>query len=826
MSQDRPPAVDVGDPPGLFALLRRELRPTPGRAGNTLRLALFGLVTVTIGEMFRLPDILLFAYVGFILFSTDAGSTTLSSLVGAGAVVASTVLIILMFMVSLSQPALRLPLMALLTFVTGFLTKGAKLGHALQILGMWTVYNLPAGDQLVQGALEQTYVSGNTTSNTLPNILFMSPEESLVHTVLWNTFELVLAVVLLTLYNKVLGRDPAQVLRSDLADRLDAAARVCQGCADAAPGLAKLARQSTAKPLKLQGAAKVWHPGSPRHEDAQTLISEVDRLCLLLLAWHRVATEPPGATLAHAARTCRAAALSLRANAAFREEPAAAPQGSPGAAPPAVLPLAAELEDVLSHIRRILSDTPDGARNKPGPDRSAHKPGARPGGDKPSKKPAGKSGDKPGGGVFVADAWTNPGYVRFGLKLTLCAAISYGVERLTDWSGISTCLITVFVVSFESTGETVHKALLRIAGCLIGAALGIGTILLLMPHITTLGQFLLVMAGPLSLAAWIKTGSERTNYAGQQIAIAYFACMLSGYGPTLDMEGARDRIAGILLGDVTVYVVFTTIWPVSIAGAVRRNLGQALERLADLIAPAQPDAHGPPPDREKLRQGFDKAISGTQASLVNDRYETTRMRPDRLGPDRGRRLIDARSVASVQALVLPVSMIVALRQPSAAGAATPPSAAGAATPPSAAGAATPPSAAGAATPPSAAGAATPPDDAGVATPKAAQDVATPDAAQDTTGEYQGAMADWFRGCARWMREGTGGAALLSALPRPPDPSRIRSGGEAAPGLAARAAWCGLLHDDAVRMIAELGAEPGADGARARPQALEPAVAGR
>lgn len=746
MMQDRPPAVDVGDPPGLFALLRREMRPTPGRVGNTLRLTLFGLMTVAVGEMFRLPDILLFAYTGFIVFSTDAGSTTTSSLAGAAAVVVSTGLIILVFMVSLSQPALRLPLMALLTFVTGFLTKGAKLGHALQILGMWTVYNIPSGDLLLQGALEQTYVSGNTTSNTLPNILFMSPQESLVHSVLWNTLELVVAVVMLYLYNKVLGRDPAQILRSDLADRLEAAARVCDGDANAAPKLASLARH-TAQPLKLQGAAKMWHPGSPRHEDAGKLISEVDRLCLLMLAWHRVAVEPPGATLAHAARTCRAAALSLRKNTALKEEPAAVASGSPGGeTPPAVLPLAAELAGVLSQIQRILSDEPAGKRRKPKP-------------DKPS--------DTSSGGFLVADVWTNPDYGRFAVKLTLCAAVCYGVERLTGWSGISTCLITVFVVSFESTGETVHKALLRISGCLMGATLGIGTILLLMPHITTLAQFLLAMTGPLLLASWLKNGSERINYAGQQIAIAYFACMLSGYGPTLDMEGGRDRIAGILLGDVTVYAVFTTIWPVSIANAVRKNLGQALERLADLITSARPDAHGPPADREKLRQGFDKAISGTQASLVNDRYETTRMRPDRLAPDREHRLIDARSVASVQALVLPVSMIVALRQP----------------------------------------------DAGEAT--------APEGAQDATGEYQGAMAEWFRGCARWMRKGTGGGALLATLPRPPDLAQMGSGGKAASGLAARAAWCGLLHDDAVRMIAELGA----DVARTRPSALERAVAG-
>jgi len=725
--------VDIGDPPPISDLLQRELRPTPGRLGNALRLTLFGLLTVVIGEMFRLEDILLFAYTGFIVFSTDAGSTTTASVAGAAAVAAATVLILLIFMVSLSQPALRLPLMAALTFATGFITKAAKLGHALQIFGMWTVYNIPQGDELRQGALAQTYVSGNTTSNTLPNLLFMSPEESLVHTELWTAFQLLLAVALLYGYNRLLGRDPAQMLRADQAARLEAVAQVCEARPGAGPKLAKLARQGTAKALKLQGAAKTWHRGSPRHDDAARLIAEVDRLSLLVLAWRRVATEPPGATLAHAARTCRAAAKALRTNTAYKEEPDPIDGGGHdhGKALPAVAPLAADLADVLAEIRRILSVGPHGKAKK-------------------NKK----QGEKGAGGMFVPDAWTNPAYVHFALKLTFCAAIAYGTERLMDWSGIGTCLITIFIVSFESTGETVHKALMRITGCLVGATLGWGTILLLMPVLTTLGDFLLAMTGPLFLAAWIKSGGARSNYIGQQIAIAYFSCVLSGYGPTIELTGGRDRIIGILLGDVTVFVVFTAIWPASIASSVRKNLGQALERLADLVAPAR-DAKAP--DYEKLRQAFDKAIAGSQASLVDDLYEPGWTRPDRSDPNREHRLIDAASVASVQALVLPASMIVALREDT----------------------------------------------------------------QDVTIDFQAAMANWFHGCARWMQDGTGGGTLLASLPRPPDLAGTEPHGKAVAALSARAAWCGLLHDDAVAMIKALGANP----APAENPALEPSHAG-
>ena len=725
-----PPSVDVGDSPGMLTLLVRELRPTPGRLGNTLRLTLFSLVTVTIGEMFRLPDILIFTYTGFIIFGNDAGATAATSLTGAIGVVVGTGVTIVVFMASLSQPALRLPLMALLTLATGFLTKGARLGHGLQILGMWVVYNLPQGDQLRQGALQQTYISGNTTSNSLPNLLFMSPEESLVHTLLWTAFEMASTVALMTLFNLVAGRDPAQVLRSSLAERLEAAAQACDGAPGSGRKLASLARQGTAALLKLQGSAKAWHPGSPRRADAESLIGEIDRLCLVVLAWHRFA-GPGNKTAAGAASACRRAATSLRTNKPYQgaPEPVMPDPGEAAAASPGLLPpLAEDLNRALAEIGRILGAPSAGRR--PEPSNQAKAPG----------------------GFLVADAWTNPAYSRFGVKLTIAAAFCYGAEALTNWSGVGTCLITVFVVSFESTGESVHKAALRISGCLVGALLGIGTILLLMPSMTTLADLLLVMLAPLLLASWVKTGGARSNYAGQQIAIAYFTCLLSGYGPTLDMEGARDRIVGILLGDCAVYVVFTTIWPVSVADTVRKGVGQAFERLADLVG-CQHNCGDVAGDARsnKLRRDFDTAISGASASLANDPYETTRMRPDRTGPTPRHRVIDGETVASVQALMVPVAVLVGRDR-----------------------------------------AARPPDGAQAVDWEAIRG-------------HRQAMAAWLHGCAAWVRTGIGGDDLLANLPAPLDlPGSDATG--AASCLHRQAAWLGVLHEDASAMVRKIGAD--------------------
>src|SRR5262249_2299526 len=161
----------------------------------------------------------------------------------------------------------------------------------------------------------------------------------------------------------------------------------------------------------------------------------------------------------------------------------------------------------------------------------------------------------------------------------LAVMICYVAMNLADWPGIGTCIPTTFFVALGTVGETRHKAMLRITGCLIGAALGIGAILLMMPPMTDLGELLLLLAPVTLLAAWVGSGTERIAYAGWQIGLAFYLVVLQGFGPTLDMVPAKDRTIGILLGNIVIFVIFTTIWPVSVADIVRANVAKALEQL-------------------------------------------------------------------------------------------------------------------------------------------------------------------------------------------------------------------------------------------------------
>src|SRR5690606_28937672 len=95
------------------------------------------------------------------------------------------------------------------------------------------------------------------------------------------------------------------------------------------------------------------------------------------------------------------------------------------------------------------------------------------------------------------------------------------------------------------------------------------------------GLMILVFFGTL-LAAWVAAGPERIAYAGVQIALAFLLTVLQGFGPDPSVSVALDRIYGVLLGNVVVFVVFTTFWPARAVDTVRRNLANAEHQLKTL----------------------------------------------------------------------------------------------------------------------------------------------------------------------------------------------------------------------------------------------------
>jgi multidrug resistance protein MdtO len=672
--QSAPPAVDDGDAPGVAVFLTRELRPTPGRLADSVRIVAVVLIVVGIAETFRLPDIALSAYIALFLSHREAVSTVLSAVISGIAAAAAIAATIAVFMLSLSEPALRIPLMAIATFAAAFLARTATLGPVFFTMGFIIAYGLTFGDELLGLAL-QPATSGNAAQFAAPEIVFVSPEEALVQTLLWLSVAAGMPLAALIAANLLTGRDPARVLQGALAERLATAARFCAREKGAEQKLEAQAFEGTSGLHKLHNLAGLVSRRGRVAVPSVSVIDEIGRLALLLLAWSRLGDNAREA-LAPAAAFCRSAERAVGTGKALRVE-----------APAIVATNAARpLADAISHTLHMIAET----LAQPSPAAAPAK--ARNVARSPRR-------------LLAADAFSNPEHVRFALKLTMAVMTCYFIQSLVDWPSIGTCVPTCFMVALGSIGETLHKATLRIVGALIGAGLGLGAILLLMPLMTNLGDLFLLLAPVTLLAAWVGCGSDRIAYAGMQIGLAFYLVVLHGTGPTVDMDTARDRVIGILLGNIVIFVIFSTIWPVSVANVVRTNVAKALGQLAALVGVGGGEISETA--RSTANMAFGQAIGQARAILINDPFETSEMRRAA-----GRRPIDAAVVAQIGRLFIPVSMILDL----------------------------------------------------IASP-AWRDL--PQSKRDATSAYFSALAEWFRQVASWVRDGKGAAEVAHGPPEPP-----------------------------------------------------------
>jgi multidrug resistance protein MdtO len=172
------------------------------------------------------------------------------------------------------------------------------------------------------------------------------------------------------------------------------------------------------------------------------------------------------------------------------------------------------------------------------------------------------------------------------------------------------------------------------------------------------------------------------------------------------MDTARDRVIGILLGNIVIFVVFTTIWPVSVANVVRANVVKVLEQLAALVGLGG-GGEISETARSAANMAFGQAIRQARAALINDPFETSQIRRAA-----ARRTIDATVVAQIGRLFIPVSMILDL----------------------------------------------------IASP-AWRDL--PQSKRDATSVYFRALAGWFQQAASWVCDGRGAAEVAHGLPEPP-----------------------------------------------------------
>ena len=584
------PAAD--DRPGSsFEGIGALLAPFPGRLEFAARLALICALTTLVVEIYQTPEPALTAYVAFFLMKPDRATSIVASIVMLVLITLIVGLVLALTVQVIEQPLWRVTAMTLVSFCLIFAASASKLKPVAGTVALITAYALDLLGSVPGGEL--------ATRGILYVWLFVG-----------------IPAGLSILVNLVLGPAPRRLAERALAHRLRLAAAVLvapdmgtrkafKECLHEGPG-------EVPAWLKLAGVERT----SPARDIAA--LQQAARSTNVILTVVDFLTDGSQPLLPDA--MCRRIAETLGGMAAILDD-----GGYPvdialesRAEEAGLAPVAAA---ALAELRTALSAFAE----PPPPDGSPQ-------------------AAKPKGGFFLPDAFTNPAHVQYALKTTGAAMFCYVVYMLLDWPGIHTCLITCYIVSLGTAAETVEKQALRFLGCAIGAAAGLAGIVFLMPNVTSIGGLMAVVFLAALVAGWIAAGGPRIAYAGFQLAFAFFLSVVQGAAPAFDMTIARDRTIGILFGDVVVAIVFTQIWPVTIAGRVDPALAALLRQVSALVSAASMAK------RWALATEFRTKLSAFEQDLALTRYEPSAIRPTQAWLDERRDVV--RTLSALQGPLL------------------------------------------------------------------------------------------------------------------------------------------------------------------------------
>src|SRR5580692_3355234 len=165
----------------FLEFLAVELAPREGRALAVTHIAIASALTVVIAMIFRIPEPTYMAYIVFLVSQRERSATVMVGVVGQLAVTLAVVLSLGLMLVDLSEPAVRLPAMALYTFLAMYAVRASALGPLIYLAGFVLV--------MLQSVVDD-----------VPN------PEALTHLSLWIWVVLLVPVVITVTLNLLFGQ--------------------------------------------------------------------------------------------------------------------------------------------------------------------------------------------------------------------------------------------------------------------------------------------------------------------------------------------------------------------------------------------------------------------------------------------------------------------------------------------------------------------------------------------------------------------------------------------------------------------------------------------
>jgi multidrug resistance protein MdtO len=530
----------------LWRVLWAELKPFPGRDLATLRMAIACTAIVLVSNIFRLPfqDVMPF----FVLFTAkeEKITTAITAALTLFGITVSVGAAILVFKCTGNRPEFRIPGMAVEIFVGMYLFRILSIGPVGFILAFIV--------SVLQSLVD----------------LFPTPEEA-VHQFLWVWVAVALASGCAWLATFVLFPVPAnRVLQRDFVSGWRTVSIALRRLSSGSPaGSQKLLRPlANAGPIRLLKLLKLSLLETRRlrqkREELRRLIAALDKITRLTFSYSEMLLKSSGIAWISSSEKAILGRIA-EATEYFEREFA-----------DGFVPSGPSL-DKNERERARTNENSSAALQLVEADCTLE--------DLTAKNSEAGSEEAPGSkkSLFVADAFTNRRHAQFALKVTLAGMIGYLFYTASDYPGIHTVYYTPLIIALGSTGATMRKGILRVAGCLIGGVLGMICTIWVIPRFETLGMYLLIVFCVHGLAAWVAFGNERISYIGLQIALAFDLGVLTDYGPSTQIDPIRDRFIGIVLGMLIISTVFALIWPEDATSIARQKLAESLRAIARLL---------------------------------------------------------------------------------------------------------------------------------------------------------------------------------------------------------------------------------------------------
>ena len=135
-----------------------------------------------------------------------------------------------------------------------------------------------------------------------------------------------------------------------------------------------------------------------------------------------------------------------------------------------------------------------------------------------------------------------------------------------------------------------------------------------------------------AICAWIGSASPRLSYLGVQAALAFYLINLQEFAIQSSLAVARDRMVGVLLGVMCMWLVFDHLWVRNALQEMQDSFARSLRLLAEMI---------------ELAAGKDESIAIANRAVqlrdqINEAFNTVKAQADAVvfefGPSRRRKL--------------------------------------------------------------------------------------------------------------------------------------------------------------------------------------------